>query len=30
MSLRDFAKRYVFAVIRLGFRLTMMPLALHD
>jgi len=30
MSLRDFAKRYVFAVLRIGFRLTPMPLATRD
>ncbi|HEV2678983.1 MAG TPA: glycoside hydrolase family 99-like domain-containing protein [Rhodanobacter sp.] len=30
MSLRDFAKRYLFAVLRIGFRLTPMPLATRD
>lgn len=30
MSLRDFAKRCLFAVLRIGFRLTPMPLATRD
>lgn len=30
MSLRDFAKRCLFAILRLGFRLTPMPLATRD
>jgi lipopolysaccharide biosynthesis protein len=30
MPIRDFAKRYLFAVLRLGFRLTPMPLATRD